>query len=173
MKYNYWSHLWKIAPYLWANFLDFATIAQVSLSSSQKHMDQKHKEGLDILFSKKYKIIIIIIIIKIIKQKSKITTKWPLSPYIRLRVVCHFSSGIVERAKRKHAWKSPHASKGVTWPGERKMRDYRQSPSFWTYALLSQHKTLIGSSMEICQHLSKTCQLLSILDIITIYRTNN
>ena len=38
-------------------------------------MDQKHKEGLDILFSKKYKIIIIIIIIKIIKQKSKITTK--------------------------------------------------------------------------------------------------
>ena len=39
-------------------------------------MDQKHKEGLDILFSKKYKIIIIIIIIiNIIKQKSKITTK--------------------------------------------------------------------------------------------------
>ena len=137
-------------------------------------MDQKHKEGLDILFSKKYKIIIIIIIIiNIIKQKSKITTKWPLSPYIRLRVVCHFSSGIVERAKRKHAWKSPKASKGVTRRGERKMRDYRQSPSFWTYALLSQHKTLIGSFMEICQHLSKTCQPLSILDIITIYRTNN
>ena len=41
-------------------------------------MDQKHKEGLDILFSKKYKIIIIIIIIiiiNIIKQMSKITTK--------------------------------------------------------------------------------------------------
>ena len=34
-------------------------------------MDQKHKEGLDILFSKKYKIIIIIININIIKQKSK------------------------------------------------------------------------------------------------------
>ena len=40
-------------------------------------MDQKHKEGLDILFSKKYKIIIIIIIIiiNIKKQMSKITTK--------------------------------------------------------------------------------------------------
>ena len=39
-------------------------------------MDQKHKEGLDILFSKKYKIIIIIININIIKQKSiKIMTK--------------------------------------------------------------------------------------------------
>ena len=53
------------------------------------------------------------------------------------------------------------------------MRDYRQSPSFWTYALFSQRKTLIGSSMEICQHLSKTCQPLSTHDIITIYWTNN
>ena len=32
----------------------------------------------------------------------------------RLRVVPHFSSGIVERAKRKRAWKSPHARKGDT-----------------------------------------------------------
>ena len=35
----------------------------------------------------------------------------------RLRVVLHFSSGIVERAKRGRAWKSPHAcrlfSRGV------------------------------------------------------------
>ena len=53
------------------------------------------------------------------------------------------------------------------------MRDYRQSPSFGTNALLSQRKTLIGSSMEICQHLSKTRQPLSALDIITICRTNN
>ena len=30
----------------------------------------------------------------------------------RLRVVPHFSSGIVERAKRERAWKSPHAQKG-------------------------------------------------------------
>ena len=30
--------------------------------------------------------------------------------YLRLRVVPHFSSGIVERAKRKHAWKSTHAT---------------------------------------------------------------
>ena len=48
------------------------------------------------------------------------------------------------------------------------MRDYRQNPSFWTNALLSQRKTLIGSSMEICQHLSKTRQPLSTLDTITI-----
>ena len=53
------------------------------------------------------------------------------------------------------------------------MRDYRQSPSFWTNALLSQRKTLIGPSMEICQHLSKTRQPLSTVNIITIYRTNN
>ena len=91
----------------------------------------------------------------------------------RLRVVPHFPSGIVERAERKRAWKSPHARKDDTRQGERKMRDYRQSPSFWTNALLSQRKTLIGSSMEICQHLSKTRQPLSTLDIITICRTNN
>ena len=91
----------------------------------------------------------------------------------RLRVVPHFSSGIVEWAKRERGWKSPHARKGdVRW-GERKMRGYRLSPSFWTNALLSQRKTLTGYSMEICQHLSKTHQPLSTLDIITIYRTNN
>ena len=91
----------------------------------------------------------------------------------RLQVVPHLSSRIVERAKRECSWKSPHARKCDTQWGERKMRDYRQSPSFWTYALLSQHKTLIGSSMEICQHLSKTRQPLSTLDMITIYTTNN
>ena len=32
----------------------------------------------------------------------------------RLRVVAHFSSGIVGRAKREWAWKSPHARKGDT-----------------------------------------------------------
>ena len=51
----------------------------------------------------------------------------------RLRVVPHFSSGIVERAKRDRAWKSPHARKGDTRRGEREMRDYRQSPSFWSF----------------------------------------
>ena len=51
----------------------------------------------------------------------------------RLRVVPHFSSGIVERAKRERAWKSPHARKGDTRRGERKMRDYRQSLSFWPF----------------------------------------
>ena len=33
---------------------------------------------------------------------------------IRLRVVPHFSSGIVERVKRERKWKSPHARKGDT-----------------------------------------------------------
>ena len=37
----------------------------------------------------------------------------------RLRVVPHFSSGIVERAKRERAWKSPHARKGDTRQGQR------------------------------------------------------
>ena len=34
--------------------------------------------------------------------------------FIRLRVVPHFSSGIVERAIRERAWKSTHARKGDT-----------------------------------------------------------
>ena len=38
----------------------------------------------------------------------------------RLRVVPHFSSGIVERAKRERAWRSPHSRKGDTRRGERK-----------------------------------------------------
>ena len=52
---------------------------------------------------------------------------------IRLRVVPCFSWGIVEWAKCKREWKSPHARKGDMRRGERKMRDYRQSPSFWPF----------------------------------------
>ena len=37
------------------------------------------------------------------------------------RVVPHLSSGIVERAKRERTWKSPHARKGDTRRGERKI----------------------------------------------------
>ena len=44
----------------------------------------------------------------------------------------HFSSGIVEWVKREDAWKSPHGRKARRG-GERKMRDYRQSPSFWPF----------------------------------------
>ena len=51
---------------------------------------------------------------------------WEKITFYRLRVVPHFSSGIVERAKRERAWKSPHARKGDTRRGERKMR--RVSP---------------------------------------------
>ena len=36
----------------------------------------------------------------------------PLRDRLRLRVVPHFSSGIVERAKREREWKSSHAKKG-------------------------------------------------------------
>ena len=32
---------------------------------------------------------------------------------VRLRVVPHYSSGIVERAKRERAWKSPHARRAI------------------------------------------------------------
>ena len=39
----------------------------------------------------------------------------------RLRVVPHFSSGIVERSKREPAWKSSHARTGDTRRGERKI----------------------------------------------------
>ena len=38
----------------------------------------------------------------------------PFSSLVRLRVVPHFSSGIVQRAKRERAWKSTHATKGET-----------------------------------------------------------
>ena len=40
----------------------------------------------------------------------------------RLRVVSYFSSGIIERAKRERAWKSPHAWKGDA-RGEREKAD--------------------------------------------------
>ena len=36
----------------------------------------------------------------------------------RLRVVAHFSSGIVERTKRERAWKSPHPKKGYMRRGD-------------------------------------------------------
>ena len=65
--------------------------------------------------------------------RSSIIFPYPGRPGYRLRVVPHFSSGIVERAKRECAWKSLHARKGDTRRGERKMRDYRQSLSFWPF----------------------------------------
>ena len=43
--------------------------------------------------------------------------RYKLSCPPRLWVVPHFSSGIVGRAKRKRAWKSPHARKGDTQRG--------------------------------------------------------
>ena len=53
---------------------------------------------------------------------NKQACNW-LSRYsARLQVVPHFSSGIIEQAKREHAWKSPHVRKGDMWRGERKMR---------------------------------------------------
>ena len=49
-------------------------------------------------------------------------TSWDTT---RLRV----SSGIVGRAKRERAWKSPHARKGDTRRGERKMRSFFSLPA--------------------------------------------
>ena len=51
----------------------------------------------------------------------------------KVRIVPQFSSGIVEWVKCERAWKSPHMRKGDMQRGERKMRDYRQSPSFWPF----------------------------------------
>ena len=42
----------------------------------------------------------------------KLTILWTKKVCCRLRVVPHFSSGIVGRAKCERAWKSPHARKG-------------------------------------------------------------
>ena len=54
-------------------------------------------------------------------QKLDSTIHWinyyPVDSAIRLRAVPHFSSGIVERAKRERAWKSRHARKGDTRRG--------------------------------------------------------
>ena len=52
-------------------------------------------------------------------SSQRIQFKATCSLDYRLRVVPHFSSEIVERAKRERAWKSPHARKGDTWRGER------------------------------------------------------
>ena len=55
---------------------------------------------------------------------NKTSHKYPTCriPTRRLRVVPHFYSGIVGRAKRERAWKSPHARKGDTRRWERKMK---------------------------------------------------
>ena len=46
----------------------------------------------------------------------------------RLRVVPHFSSGIVERAKRERAWKSPHARKAIRGGEREKMISFFSLP---------------------------------------------
>ena len=78
----------------------------------------------------------------------------------RVRVVPHLSSGIVERAKRERAWKSPHARKGDMRRGERKMRDYRQSPSYWpftanqSFALWEQRISSKAWALSVVTHFS-------------------
>ena len=56
----------------------------------------------------------------------------------RLRVVPHFSSEIVERAKRECAWKSPHARKGdarrVAFSRGRTTRCLRRNKNFPKYS---------------------------------------
>ena len=67
----------------------------------------------------------------------------------RLRVVPHFSSGIVGRAKRERAWKSPHARKGEEkWGTTRSlgtiskfMKDRRCTSATWKCPISRDHKT--------------------------------
>ena len=55
-------------------------------------------------------------------NKFKCSLKTSVSLVLaRLRIVPHLFSGIVERAKRERAQKSPHARKGDTLRGEKKM----------------------------------------------------
>ena len=83
------------------------------------------------------------ILFKSVNHSLILTVHFP-----RLRAVPHFSSGIVERAKRERAWKSTHARKGDTRRGERKMRDYRQSlwpfttDWFWSVKFVSPSKSI-------------------------------
>ena len=53
------------------------------------------------------------------QKKRNLCVNW-VDLISRLRVVPHFSSGRVERAKREWAWKSPYAKKGDTRQGEGK-----------------------------------------------------
>ena len=52
----------------------------------------------------------------------------------RLRVVPHFSSGIVERGKHERTWKSPHARKGDTRRGESVMSPFLVWGDFYTHS---------------------------------------
>ena len=84
---------------------------------------------------------------------------WARDPFCRLRVVPHFSSGIAERAKCEWAWKSPHARKGDTRRGERKTRDYRQSPSVANLILLSPRRVppfLAWGDFHTCLHFARS-----------------
>ena len=65
------------------------------------------------------------------------------------------------REKRRHA------------AGKEKNEGLQTKPKLLNICFPLTTQNLIGSSMEICQHMSKTRQPLSTLDIITIYRTNN
>ena len=65
----------------------------------------------------------------------------------RLRVVPHFSSGIVERAKRERAWKSPHARKGDTRWGERKMTSPHRVSPFLAWGDFHAHSRLARSTI--------------------------
>ena len=91
------------------------------------------------------------------------------SPKISRLVVPHFSSGIVERAKRERAWKSPHARKGDTRRGERKMifsRGMIFTRARVSLALLSLRK---NGGLLVVYKISKTTTLLFQLCILHDY----
>ena len=100
-------------------------------------------------------------------KRMTVVQKWkPDITNVRLQVVPFFLRDRWARETRARVKTTPR-EKGETRRGVRKIR---QSPSFWTLiyvALTTQNSG--GSSVAICQHLSKTHQPLSTLDIITIY----
>ena len=79
----------------------------------------------------------------------------------RLRVVPHFSSGIVKRAKRERAWKSPHARKGDTRWGERKkLKQQRRG------RLRKRHPK---SEFALLQTLSRLFHLVQVLQMLAFF----
>ena len=62
----------------------------------------------------------------------------------RLRVVPHFSSGIVERAKRKRAWKSALARKGDTRREEGKIVSPRRVSPFLAWVIFTRDRVSLA-----------------------------
>ena len=93
----------------------------------------------------------------------------------RLRVVPHFSSGIVKRAKRERAWKSPHARKGDTRRGERKTTRVASSRVGWfharsRFARFTIHEEKWGTTRSLLRYLTEDHEVIPIIrSLMTIH----